>query len=578
MKPVLKQDLQYLKLFWRYISQFRVSFWISLACVPVISLLHLSEPLLIRYGIDTVIPSQNFHVFLTVVLAYFMCVLGEWVLRSLQSYLFQKMGNQCIAQLRRDLMDKLINLSQNYLDRVPRGTLVTRATNDLESLTESFSSGIVTLATDLINLAGITMILLFLNWKLCLITTLVFPVMTCLVYFFKGRLRKWYGETRQASAALNAYLQEQVEGISTVRSSLRGKTNAGVFLKKNQTLLRSVMHSVFYDALLYSIVESLTFVTMATVLVGYYKLDDALTLGTLVAFMEYLHRFFGPLRELSNKFAIFQQAFSSMEKVFQSILNQEYETSGGDYQDFGPSDIKFSNVTFAYKNVPDKQVITEFNAHIENGSSVALVGPTGSGKTTLCRLLNLLYSEYSGTILIGGRELREYRLDNIRDCMTVVLQDVVLFNQSITFNLTLGDSRVTPEKIQEVCKAVGIHEWIIKMPNGYETVLFRGGNQVSMGQAQILTLVRALLRPSPIVILDEPTAMIDSIHETLVNRAINLLLKEKTTIVVAHRLSTVKKVDKIFVIRDGRLIEEGNHTNLMKKDGFYSKLYLTALH
>ena len=571
----MSKDLNYLRLYSAYLKPHWKLLGFGFVIIPLISVVHLIQPFLMKKGIDENIANSDFDgLFITASLFGFF-VLLELIFRSTQSYIFQRVGIQSVTALRKDLFSHILKQSSSYYDKTPSGRLVTRVTSDIEALNETFSSGVVTLLADILTLLGVLACMFYLNTKLTLIALISIPPLFLLVNYFKKRLRHYYNGIRSAVSRLNSYLQEQLEGYLIVQLFLREDKNFRGFQKENEEYKQANMGSIVHDSLLYSVMEGISSVVIAfMIFYGFGEFEDkAITLGLLVAFIELVRKFFQPLKELSSKFAILQAALAALEKIFSAFAINEIVPSGKEVLNNEEFSLEFKNVSFSYPGYEDKPILKNISFKINPGEVIAIVGPTGSGKSSISKLVSHLYSGYEGSILVSGKELRELCIDSLRKKIASVTQDVELFSRDIDFNISLGNPEVSDEDIKEAADLAEIGSFIETLPEKYKTKLLSKGQLMSAGQAQLISIARALAQKTPFVVLDEATASVDSLSEQRLQAATEEVLKNKTVLVIAHRLSTIRQADKIIALKDGEIVESGTHESLMKKDGYYKKLY-----
>lgn len=571
----LKKDKDYLIHYWHYLSRHKLLLGVGFVLVPFIAFFHIVQPYIIKLAIDNyIIPGDLGGLYLMVIL-FIAAVLLDFGAKTFQMYLFQYIGQKTVMDIRKDLFIHVISYCPAYFDKTPIGIVISRLTSDIESLNESFSSGLVTLIADVLTLLGIVVMMSFLSFKLTLITLLILPPMAVLVNFFRIKLRYYFDIIRSTIGKMNGYIQEQLQGISVLQLFMQELNSFTRFKHLNHRYYQSTISSVTYDALLYSLIDMINVIVISVMIwygFGQYQMDY-ITIGVFVAFIEYIHRFFMPLKEISNKFAVLQHALAALEKIFGTFeLKDSLQAGFEDLIDEEPT-IMFENVSFAYRGYEDKLILDDISFKVQPGQVFALVGPTGSGKTSILRLLGRLYDGYSGLITYGGVDISDLKLDSIRSKISIVTQDIILFSDSIRFNICMGDDLITEERLLWAAKTVQIHDFIMSLPNQYDTVLDKGAKSLSTGQAQLISFARALASFSPILLLDEATSSVDSFSEKAIQQGLLSLFKHKTTLVVAHRLSTIKHADQILVLNKGQIIEKGNHSDLMQQDGFYAKLF-----
>ena len=572
---IMKQDKRYLIEYWQYLKKHRLLLGLALLLIPLLSFFNLAQPYLIKKAIDDAIIVGDMALLQVITMLFAGCVLFDFLSRSIQVFLFQYIGQKTVQDIRADLFQHVLNLSARYYDKTPLGVVTSRLTSDIESLNESFASGLVTLLADLLTLIGIVIVMFLLSPKLTFITILILPPMVLVVNFFRIKLRAAFDMIRLTLGKMNGYIQEQFQGIAVLQLFQQESRSIQRFKVLNRTYKHATLSSVTYDAMLYSLIDSLNSILIALIIWygwGQY-VGNMVTLGVLVAFVDYIHRFFTPLKEISTKFAILQHALASLDKIFSTFDIKDYIYSGDQKIQSFEGNIMFKSVSFAYKGFEDKPVLSDVSFSLKKGQLLALVGPTGSGKTTVLRLLSKLYDGYTGQITLDSYDLTTLQLPAVRKLIAVVNQEITLFSQSIAFNITLGNKAISTSKMIEAAKQVSIHDFIMSLPGGYDYCLERGDQSLSAGQSQLISFARALASDSPILLLDEATAAVDSVAEAAIQKGLDVLLAQKTAIVVAHRLSTVQHADLILAFNEGKVIECGNHKALIQRDGFYAKLF-----
>jgi ATP-binding cassette subfamily B multidrug efflux pump len=568
-------DQHYLRDYMRYLIRHKKRLVISFVSIPLIAGIHISQPLLLKYAIDHVFLGQQYHALPWVSSLFLATVIIEFSLRSFQSYLFQYIGQHTVTDIRNDLFAHVTQLPMTYFDRTPQGTLTARLTSDLESLNDSFATGVVTLIADVITLVGILIAMIILSPQLTAITLLVTPPLFLFVNQCRKKLRTQYTHIRSTIGRLNASIQEQLEGLSIIQQYNRQSYNEAQFDALNIDYRRTTIQSVIYDALLYSVIESMASITLGFVIayaLGFHT-QTAITIGLLVAFIDYIQKFFQPLKEISNKFAILQHALASLEKIF-GLFNQPIPPPpSGTLSSPITGSLAIRAVNFHYQNHPDKPILTNVSFVVPAKTTVAIVGPTGSGKSTIFKLLLGLYSGYTGTIELDNHNLADHDPRTIRQHIVSVGQDTRLFNRSLAFNITLGNPAITEAQIHQAIAWVQATDLVSRLPEGIHSPLNQFGSQLSAGEAQLIGFARALVSPAPIVLLDEATATIDSLNEHRIQTATMALLQTKTVVVIAHRLSTIQHAHTILALNNGQIIEQGSHTELVAANGYYANLY-----
>jgi ATP-binding cassette subfamily B multidrug efflux pump len=535
----------------------------------------LLQPYLIKILIDDHILAGEARGVTTLALLYLLALTVELVARYVQLYSMEVTGQNVIHRLRDRVFRHMVSLDSAFFDRYPVGRLMTRVTTDIESLADLFSSGVVSLLGDSVKLIAIVAILWWLDWRLACVAFAICPVLFLLSVLFRGRIRQSYRDVRRRIARMNAYLQESISGMLLVQLFRRQAVSRREFAAVNEDHRDADLRSVVYESAFSAIIELVG--TVAAALILWYGggqiLRGALTFGTLVAFLEYTARFFGPIRDLSGFYAVLQAAMASLERIF-ALLDERPAIAAAavdaPWPERARGRIEFEQVRFAYRK--GEEILHGVSLHADPGERVAIVGATGSGKTTLIKLLIRLYDPVSGTIRIDGRDIRTLPLPFLRRQVGVVLQDHFLFTGSIASNIAFSDPSLPRSSVEAAARAVHADRFIDRLPGGYDAEVRERGGNLSTGQKQLLSFARILAADPAILVLDEATSSVDTETELQIQAALQRLLNRRTSLVIAHRLSTIIGADRILVMHHGRIVEEGTHRALLDRRGIYHRL------
>ncbi len=536
-----------------------------------ISLLSVIQPVIIGYSVQHGMISKDHRGLLLYAGIFFLVIVALAVCELVQGMALQTTGQILVTNLREQAFAKAQRLSMGFLDSTPMGKLLTRLTNDTESVVEMFSMGAVQILGDSLFLIATFIMLFFVDVHLTLYSAMILPLLAIGVFYFRHWTKQAYQKVRQSLSTLNGFLQEYLSGMSTVQMANQIPSAHHEFTKLNGEFLFANRQAIYLDAAIYSFVDALSYFASALVLWGAFRLDldHALTLGVLVAFIEALARFFQPVRELSNRYAIFQSALVSLERIYELLQWPEEADAIGDQEQTFVRNIQFKNVSFAYqKNGPALNNVT---FTLNKGERIALVGPTGAGKSTVVKLLNRFYPVSSGNIFLDGKNIDALPLSSTRRMISVVPQEGFLFHGSLRDNLCFGHPNADDSELWRALELVQMRAAIEERGGLLATVLPKGQN-FSLGERQLLAIARALVTDPPILVLDEATASIDSPTEKRLQKAIKELLAKRTALVIAHRLTTILDADRVLVFDGGSIVEEGNHTTLMSRNGVYANL------
>lgn len=535
----------------------------------------LVQPLLLRHAIDENIHNGDMLGLTKTALLYLGTFLAAWVASYCQSVWMALSGQRSLADLRRDLFSHLQRLSLSFFTKRKAGEIMSRVVNDVDTLSELLSSGIITVISDLVTLVFIAAIMFEMHPTLALVTFSILPVMFVVTIGFRGRMLQAHRQVRGKVAEINANLQESISGVKVTQAFNREKRSIQRFEETNQENMEANVRALDLFAVFMPILELIGVVGIALALWygGTQVMQGTLTVGTLAAFISYIQRFFGPVRNISQIYTQLQSAGAAVERVF-GIMDVEPEIKDSPKPvaiDGFKDKIVYENVSFAYN--PDEPVLKNINLTINKGETIALVGPTGAGKTTMINLLCRFYDPTSGRITVDGRDLREIEQASWRKLVSIVLQDTFLFSATIKENIRFGKPDATDEEIRWAAEQVAALPFINELEHGFDTMLTERGSNLSVGQRQLLSFARALIGQPEILILDEATSSVDLHTEGLIQQALEVLLKDRTAVIIAHRLSTIENADRIVVIQDGEIAEIGNHRELLEKGGLYYQLH-----
>ena len=552
----------------------------ALLLTLVLNLLGVMQPQFTKYAIDWyIIPKQ-----LDGLTLFSLAFLGVWFLRFVFAYfqelLLNNVGQRVMFDIRRELYDKLQHQEVAYYDRTPVGRIMTRLTSDVDALNELFTSGIIDLLGDLVMIFAITTMMFLMDWQLSLVALVTVPMLSLATSWFRKGARRGFDMVRTRLARLNAFLQERISGAQVVQLFNAEAKSQRQFHELNDDYRNVNIQTIFYYAVFYPLVDFIGAVGIALVIWygGYRVLQNTpevtyLTLGGLVAFIQYSQNLFMPIRDLSDKFNVLQAAVVASHRIFKALDMPITVTTPAEPKKFGRARglIEFQNVWFAYKN--DDWVLKDVSFTVEPGQSIALVGHTGSGKTTITNLLMRFYDIQRGQILLDGVDVRDWNLQSLRENFAVVLQDVFLFSGSIENNIRLGNENITNERICWAAQEVRADKFIEKLPGDYKSEVKERGAGLSVGQKQLISFARALAFDPALLVLDEATSSIDTETEQLIQQAVERVMRDRTSIVVAHRLSTIQRADRIIVLHHGEIREMGSHQELLAQRGLYWRLY-----
>ncbi|OSZ82943.1 antibiotic ABC transporter ATP-binding protein [Chitinophagaceae bacterium IBVUCB1] len=532
------------------------------------------RPYLIQLSVDKYITNHLLQMLINISIIQLVVLLAENALRFWFLYRINWLGQAVINDMRKTVFSKILFQNIGYYDRTPIGTLTTRTINDVEAVNDVFSEGIISIIADVLTIVAIMTIMFATDWRLTLVCLAPFPVLILATYWFKESVNKSFQRVRNAVAALNAFVQEHIVGMYIVQAFAAEKHEMDKFKTINKEHRDANIKAIFAYSVFFPVVEIILAMSMGLLVWwgAHRMLNYSVTPGVVIAFVMYLNLLFRPLRMMADKFNVLQMGMIAGERVFTVLDSNEHLTANGTIKaDKIKGDVRFNDVHFSYKQ--GTPVLKGVSFDIPVGKTLAVVGHTGAGKTSIISILNRLYEIESGSIAIDGTNLQDYDIYSLRSHIGIVLQDVFLFSGTIADNITLRNADISRDKVEAVCKLLGIHHFIMSLPKGYDYNVMERGNTLSQGQRQLLSFARALLYNPSILILDEATSSVDSESEQLIQQAIDKMITGRTSIVIAHRLSTIRRADEIIVMDKGQIIERGNHQSLIAAQGEYYKLY-----
>lgn len=558
-----------------YLKKHRSLIFLAGSCLLLSTILSSVQPLILRTAIDQYILKNNYPGLVRISLVFLFLTITSFFLNYAGTYTSFLLAQRTIIDIRNDIFKKLLTLSVSFLGKTPLGVLITRTTNDTENLNELMSSGALQLINNIILLLSTIAFLLYLNWKLALISLFLLPVVIVLIIVFSKMLRQAYLISRNNLTRINIYLQENLSGVSLIKIFGRKNKNTDIFKKIATEYRSSVYNALKKDILFNQLINMSSYLSRIAVILfgGYMVIKGDATIGTIPAFLAYLEHFYQPLRDLGERFNIIQDAAASMTKISSILTNTDTVPElEAPIQNPIEGKITFKEVSFKYDT---QWVLQRVSFDISKGEKIAIVGPTGAGKSTIMNLLLRFYDVEEGKIMVDGLDIREYGLNYLRSKMAIVLQDVFIFKETIRNNITLGNPNISDESIVKAAQYLNAYDFIMNQSKGFETELSVEGSNLSHGQKQLIAFVRTLVYNPKILLLDEATSSVDTQTEKLIQQGIEKLMQGRTSIVIAHRLSTIINSDRIFVIQKGALAEVGSHSELLNKKGLYYQLYTT---
>ncbi len=567
-------DIPLLNRVMNYVRPYRFTFLSTAVFAIALAFLSPARPMLIQYAFDNYILNPDLEMLFQITLLLVTLLIIESLMQYFYIYWANWLGQSVIRDLRMQVYNHILNLKQKYFDITPIGTLVTRVVSDIETIADIFSQGLLVIIGDILKLLVVLVVMFATDWRLTLFSLASIPILLLATYWFKSSIKSAFQEVRAQVSALNTFVQERIVGMRIVQLFNREKVEYENFKAINQLHKKAHIRSIWYYSIFFPIVEILSAFSIG-LLIWWGGVEAAtgteVTLGELVAFILYIHMMFRPIRQLADRFNILQMGMVASERVFKILDTDEVIENKGSIQvDNIEGDIEFKNVWFAYND--EDWVLKDVSFRVKQGQTLALVGATGSGKSSIINLLSRNYNHNKGEVLIDGVNYLNYELSSLRSKMSIVLQDVFLFSDSILNNITL-DKSISLELVKESAKKIGVDSFIEDLPESYHFNVQERGAMLSVGQRQLISFLRAYIINPNILILDEATSNIDSDTENMIQQAIKELTQGRTSIVIAHRLATIQNADQILLLEDGQILEKGTHQELIKMGGQYKTLF-----
>lgn len=573
-------DISLLKRIFNYVKPYRGIFIWSVILTIALAIVAPLRPMLIQYALDKYIFTNNYRGLLNITLLMLFLLFAQTVIQYFHTFLTNTLGQSTIRDLRINVFNHINKLKLSFFDRTPLGQLITRTVSDLETIAEIFSEGLIVIIGDILQLVVILGFMLYTDWKLTLVVLAPMPLLILASFVFKEAIKSAFQDVRAQVGHLNTFLQEHISGMSIIKYFARENQEMRKFKQINAKHRDANIRSNWYYSIFFPVVEIISALSMG-LLVWYGSkqiIQHDISPGVVVSFIMYINMMFRPIRELADKFNTLQMGMVGADRVFSILDNTDVEENDGKLiPEKMMGEISFENVWFTYK--PDNQekednwILKNINFTIKAGETLALVGATGAGKSSVINILNRFYQISKGSVKIDGIDIREYELNYLRNQIATVIQDVFLFSDSISSNITLNNKQITTEQLVAAAKEAGAHEFIERLPGGYDYNVMERGSTLSSGQAQLISFIRAMVYNPKILVLDEATSSVDTETEYLIQQTIEKLMKGRTSIVIAHRLSTIQNADKIIVLDHGEIKEAGSHQELLKLNGYYKRLY-----
>ena len=557
-----------------FVTPFKSTFILTCIITILLSFMAPLRTLLIKYAIDDNIQNGDKEGLKEIIFFLLILLIVHAVMQFTQAYLANWLGQSVVLNIRRNLFKHVVSFRLKYFDNTPIGSLVTRVTSDIQTINEVFASGLLNIISDILQLSVVLVFMFFINYKLTLIVLIPVPILIISTIMFKRIIEVAFKKVRVKVAEINTFVQEHVTGMNIVQIFNREEEEMRRFKKVNKEHMNGWLKTVWANAVFFPVVEVLSAASIGLLVWWGARgvIDGFAKIGDIMAFILFIHMMYRPIRQLADRFNTLQMGIIAAERVFKILDTDEHISNEGSISDQKVNgEIEFKHVWFAYKG--EDYVLKDISMRVKPGQTLALVGATGAGKSSVINVLTKFYEINKGEITIDGIDINKFTLDYLRKVTAVVLQDVFLFNDSIFNNVTLLNSNITLDEVIEAAKLIGVHDFISQLPGGYDYVVKERGVMLSAGQRQLISFLRAYVYNPQILILDEATSSIDTNSELLIQSAIDQLTQGRTSIVIAHRLSTIKNSDYIIVLEKGEAVEGGCHEELLERNGYYKKLY-----
>lgn len=569
-------DIKLFKKLFLFIKPFKLTYYFVSITAILLSVFSILTPYLLKITVDDFIRPKNYSGMLFLICLMLFALILEVIFQFLFVFYANWLGQKVIKDLRTELFDKIIHFKMAYFDKTSIGRLVTRSVNDIETISSIFSQGLFMIIADLLKMSFVILIMILVDWQLSLIVFSILPVIVYATRLFQKSMKKAFEEVRLQVSNLNSFIQERISGIKIVQLFHREKIEYNKFIEINEKHKKAWLKTVWFNSIFFPIAEISSSVTIG-LLVWYGGSNvisgNNISLGTIFLFIQMSQMLFRPLRQIADKFNSLQMGMVAADRIFDILETEKSIIKKGKYIPKNiEGNIHFKNLKFSY--VPGETVLNNINLKIKAGETVAIVGSTGAGKSTIINLLSRLYEFDSGEITIDSKSIRSYDLKELRKHIAIVLQDVILFADTIYNNITLFNNEISKTEVINSAKNIGVHDFISSLPGGYDYNVKERGVTLSSGQRQLIAFLRAYISNPEILVLDEATSSIDSYSEEIIQEATEKITKGKTSIIIAHRLATIRNADRIIMMEKGRIVEEGTHKELIiLNEGHYSKLY-----